>query len=134
MFDEVLVAVLENPSKHPNFSVEERIDLVRQATRGLKGLKVITFSGLLADTVRKSSNPVVIRGLRVVSDFEYEFQMALMNRKLYTGFEVVFMMPDEKYTYLSSSLVWQVAALGGTIKDFVPPVVAKAIREKMGRK
>jgi pantetheine-phosphate adenylyltransferase len=131
MFDEVLVAVLANPSKQSAFSLEERLDLVKKATAGLKRVKVQTFDGLLADYVRANGDPVVIRGLRVVSDFEYEFQMALMNRKLYPRFEVVFMMPDERYTYLSSSLVWQVAALGGSVKQFVPPVVAAAIKRKL---
>ena len=134
LFDQVTVAVLANPSKEATFSLAERMALVRQATRGLKRVEVRTFDGLLARYVKAHGDPVVIRGLRVVSDFEYEFQMALMNRKLHPGFDVVFMMPDERYTYLSSSLVWQVAALGGSISPFVPPVVAQAIRRKLALK
>jgi pantetheine-phosphate adenylyltransferase len=131
MFDEVLVAVLANPSKKPVFNLKERVSMIRGATAGLKGARIETFDGLLADYVRHHGNPVVLRGLRVVSDFEYEFQMALMNRKLHPGFEVVFMTPDERFSYLSSSLVWQVAALGGSVRAFVPPLVASAIQKKI---
>jgi pantetheine-phosphate adenylyltransferase len=132
LFDEVTVGVVLNPGKNPLFSPEERLALIRQATRGLKKVKVEAFDGLLIDYVKQKGNPVVIRGLRVLSDFEYEFQMALMNRKLHKAFEVVYLMPDERYTYVSSSLVKEIAKLKGQIKDLVPPVVAKEIRKKLG--
>jgi pantetheine-phosphate adenylyltransferase len=130
LFDEVTVGVVLNPGKDPLFSVEERMHQIKGATRSLKKVKVAAFDGLLIDYVRKLGNPVVLRGLRVLSDFEYEFQMALMNRKLHKAFEVVYLMPDERYTYVSSSLVKEISRLGGPIKDLVPPGVAKEILKK----
>src|SRR5687767_5380817 len=103
VFKNVTVAVVKNPGKTALFSESQRMALIRQAVKGLKGVSVETFDGLLIDYVRRKGNPVVLRGLRVVSDFEFEFQMALMNRKLYKDFEVVYLMPDERYTYVSSS-------------------------------
>ena len=131
VFEEVTIAVVENPGKSPLFSPTERVALIREATQGWEGLKVESFDGLLVDYVKKKGNPVVLRGLRVISDFEYEFQMALMNRKLYDAFEVVYLMPDEKYTYVSSSLVKEIARLGGKIDELVPPGVASKIRDKI---
>ncbi|MES2202640.1 MAG: pantetheine-phosphate adenylyltransferase [candidate division FCPU426 bacterium] len=130
LFDEVMVGVVANPGKNPMFSIEERIAMIQSATRGLKGVTIKSFDGLLIDRVKQLGNPVVLRGLRVLSDFEYEFQMALMNRKLYKPFEVVYLMPDERYTYISSSLVKEVARLGGKVEDLVPPGVAKAVAKK----
>lgn len=130
LFDEVTVGVVINPGKNALFSPQERMGQIRQATRNLKNVKVEAFDGLLIDFVRAKGNPVVLRGLRVLSDFEYEFQMALMNRKLYKAFEVVYLMPDERYSYVSSSLVKEVARLRGPIKSLVPPGVAKAMAKK----
>jgi pantetheine-phosphate adenylyltransferase len=131
LFDEVTVGVVINPGKNPLFSVEERMLQIKGATRNLKKVKIEAFDGLLIDYVKAKGNPVVLRGLRVLSDFEYEFQMALMNRKLHKAFEVVYLMPDERYTYVSSSLVKEIARLGGPIKDLVPAGVAKAIAKKL---
>jgi pantetheine-phosphate adenylyltransferase len=131
VFDEVTVAVVENPGKSPLFSSAERVDLIRQATAGMAGLKVEAFDGLLVEYVKSKGDPVVLRGLRVLSDFEYEFQMALMNRKLHPAFEVVYLMPDERYTYVSSSLVKEIARLKGQVGELVPEVVAKAIKAKL---
>lgn len=131
VFDEVSIAVVENPGKSPLFSAAERVALIQKATAGMGELKVAAFDGLLIDYVKKMGDPVVLRGLRVLSDFEYEFQMALMNRKLYPAFEVVYLMPDEKYTYVSSSLVKEIARLKGNIVDLVPKVVAEAIGKKL---
>jgi len=131
VFDEVTVAVVENPGKSPLFSSAERVDLIRQATAGMAGLKVEAFDGLLVEYVKSKGDPVVLRGLRVLSDFDYEFQMALMNRKLHPAFEVVYLMPDERYTYVSSSLVKEIARLKGQVGELVPEVVAKAIKAKL---
>jgi pantetheine-phosphate adenylyltransferase len=131
IFDEVTVAVVRNPGKSPLFSSDERVALIREATQGMAGLKVESFDGLLVEHVKKMGDPVVLRGLRVLSDFEYEFQMALMNRKLHSAFEVVYLMPDERYTYVSSSLVKEIARLKGHIDELVPPVIAKAIHAKL---
>jgi pantetheine-phosphate adenylyltransferase len=130
LFDEIVVAVSENPSKRPTFSLSERLRFLRQALRPLGQVRVEPFSGLLMDYVRKKKAVAVIRGLRAVSDFEYEFQMALMNRRQNARFETVFLMPDEKYTYLSSSLVREVSRLGGRVQGLVPPVVATALRKR----
>ena len=131
VFEEVTVAVVENPGKSPLFSSAERVEQIKAATAGMSGLKIESFDGLLIDYVKKKGDPVVLRGLRVLSDFEYEFQMALMNRKLHPAFEVVYLMPDEKYTYVSSSLVKEIARLNGKIDELVPAVVAKAMAGKL---
>ena len=132
LFPQVTVGVLRNVGKgSPLFGVEERVSMLKQLTKGLKGVHVDSFDGLLIDYMRRLKNPVVLRGLRVVSDFEYEFQMALMNRKLEPSFEVLYLMPDERYSYISSSLVREVARLGGPIEKFVPEAVARRTREAM---
>jgi pantetheine-phosphate adenylyltransferase len=131
LFPKLTVAVLRNGGKSPLFSVEERVSMLKNLTRSLKGVSVSSFDGLLIDYVRRLRNPAVLRGLRVVSDFEYEFQMALMNRKLEPTFEVLYLMPDERYSYISSSLVREVARLGGPVETFVPPEVARRTREAM---
>lgn len=130
-YDEVLVGILENPRKKPFFTVEERVRMVREAVGRDQRIKVTSFKGLLVDFVRRHGSPVVIRGLRVLSDFEYEFQMAWMNRKLYPGYEVVFMLPDEAHSYLSSSLVRELMRLGGSVRGFVPLCVEREIKRKM---
>ena len=129
LFPNLTVAVLRNGNKSPLFSVEERVAMLKRMTKGLKGVSVASFDGLLIDYLKRLHHPVVLRGLRVVSDFEYEFQMALMNRKLDPTFEVVYLMPDERYSYISSSLVREVARLGGKVDQFVPEEVARKVHE-----
>ena len=131
LFPKLTVAVLRNGGKQSLFSVAERVALLKQLTKGLAGVSVQSFDGLLVDTVKKLGHPAVLRGLRVVSDFEYEFQMVLMNRKLDPKFDVIYLMPDERYSYVSSSLVREVARLGGPVEKFVPAGVAKQVRARM---
>jgi pantetheine-phosphate adenylyltransferase len=131
LFPKLTVAVLRNGSKSSIFNVEERVAMLKHMTHGLKGVGVTSFDGLLVDFLKSLRNPVVLRGLRVVSDFEYEFQMALMNRKLDPAFEVLYLMPDERYSYISSSLVREVARLGGKVDQFVPKEVARRVHETM---
>lgn len=132
VFDEVVVAILMNPEKRPLFSVEERVDIIREAYRGDDRVRVDTFSGLLVDYAEKLGATVIVRGLRAISDFEFEFQMALMNRRLNPRIETVFMMPAESYSYLSSRLVKEVFQLGGKVTGLVPPVVERRLRDKYG--
>jgi pantetheine-phosphate adenylyltransferase len=128
MFPRVIILVARNPVKTPMFTDTERIAMIREVFRGRKNISVDGFDGLLVDYARHTRATAIIRGLRAVSDFEYEFQMALMNRKLYSGIDTVFLAPDERYTYLNSSIVREVARLGGDIDEFVPPVVRKRLR------
>ncbi|MFM1767562.1 MAG: phosphopantetheine adenylyltransferase [Verrucomicrobiota bacterium] len=130
LFDQVIVAVAENEAKSPLFTPQERVAFVQQATRDLPNVHVESFSGLLVDYVERRGGQAVIRGLRAVSDFEFEFQMALMNRKLNERVETIFMMPKETYTFLSSRLVKEIARLGGQVDPFVPAGVAAALRRK----
>jgi len=130
LFDRVIVAVSENTQKKPYFSLPERLDFLRQALRGQKNVSVEHFSGLLADFFRLKKASAVIRGLRAISDFEYEFQMALMNRRQAGTLETVFLMPDERYTYLSSSLAREVSRLGGNVHGLVPSIVEKALKKR----
>ena len=132
LFDRLYVAIAINPVKEPVFSVEERIAMVKQLTKNKKGVTVISFPGLLADLSRKLKAVAIIRGLRAVSDFEYEFQMALMNRKLYHGTESVFLMPSARYVFLSSNLIKDVARFGGDVSLFVPKIVEKKLKQKFG--
>ena len=133
VFDKVIVAVAPNPQKAPLFDIEERVFMIQEATRGLKNLQIEKFEGLLVEFVKYQGGIAVIRGLRAVSDFEYELQIALMNRKLDAQVETVFMMPSQEFTYLTSSIVKTVASYGGEIKDFVPEIVLKKLREKLGK-
>jgi len=130
LFDEVVVAVLHNEGKQPLFSVEERIEAIREMVGG-DGVRVESFSGLLVDFMDRVGARAVVRGLRAVSDFEYEFQMALMNRRLNPRVETVFMMPKEDYTYLSSRLVKEVFALGGNLTGLVPEPVLARLRQRL---
>jgi len=130
LFDRVIVAVAKNDSKHPLFTFDERLDLVQCSTQRMPGVKVDGFDGLLVDYVEKRGAQAVVRGLRAVSDFEYEFQLALMNRKLNEQFETIFMTPKETYTFLSSSMVKEIARLGGDVSAFVPAHVRKALARK----
>lgn len=130
--DHLIVAVAINPSKEPLFSVEERLRLLKAATGGDSHIELASFSGLLADFARNRNATMVIRGLRAVSDFEYEFQMALMNRKLNGTLETVFLVPAVDLTYLSSSLVREVARFGGPLDGLVSPEVADALKARFG--
>jgi pantetheine-phosphate adenylyltransferase len=130
VFDAVVVALLVNPEKQPLFSVEERVEILRQVFRRERRVRIDTFSGLLVDYAVRVGAGVIVRGLRAVSDFEYEFQMALMNRRLDPRIETVFMMPAETYSYLSSRLVKEVFQLGGSVSGLVPPVVERRLRDK----
>ncbi|HOO76596.1 MAG TPA: pantetheine-phosphate adenylyltransferase [bacterium] len=132
IFPRLIVAVARNLEKTPFFDLETRLTLLRETTRKFPGVEVDSFSGLLVDYVRSRGAEVMIRGLRAVSDFEYEFQMALTNRKMVPSLETIFLMPAEPFTYLSSSMTREVAVLGGDISAFVPAVVAAAFREKIG--
>jgi pantetheine-phosphate adenylyltransferase len=134
IFDELIVAVVANPAKDPLFSVNLRLELIDEATAGLANLRITSFDGLLVDLVSRERADVIIRGIRAVSDFEYEFQMALMNRKLRGTVETVFMIPHEKYTYISSRLIKEVAALGASVTGMVPPVVEKRLTETFSRR
>ncbi|MGH9867524.1 MAG: pantetheine-phosphate adenylyltransferase [Candidatus Polarisedimenticolia bacterium] len=127
LFDRVDVAILENVEKQPLFTLEERVALIRESVSAWPQVTVSTFSGLLVDYARRCRAHAIVRGLRAISDFEYEFQMALMNRRLDPEVETVFMMPAETYSYLSSRLVKEVASLGGDVTGLVPPPVARAI-------
>ena len=134
LFPRILVAVLENPKKKPLFTTKERMDMIRQIFRNRANIEVKAFQGLLVEFAKANDAKIVIRGLRAISDFEYEFQMALMNQKLDRGIETFFMMPNAKYTFLSSNLVKEVFSLGGCIHDLVPPVVEQKLREKFAKK
>jgi pantetheine-phosphate adenylyltransferase len=131
LFDKVVVAVAQNESKNPLFTLAERVDLVSGCVRHLPNVEADAFDGLLVDYVEKRSAQAIIRGLRAVSDFEFEFQLALMNRKLNERIETIFMMPKDTYTFLSSRIVKEIARLGGNVSEFVPPLVQKALKTKM---
>ncbi|MHB1950896.1 MAG: pantetheine-phosphate adenylyltransferase [Acidiferrobacteraceae bacterium] len=131
LFDEVVVAVAENPEKHTMFSLDERIALARAVLKDTRRARVIGFHGLLVHCARDCGAKVILRGLRAVSDFEYEFQMAGMNRRLDPRFETVFLTPSEKDTYISASLVREIAKLGGDVGAFVHPAVKAAIEAKL---
>ena len=133
LFAGLVVAVLKNPDKKPLFSTAERVRLLRGALEGMPRVEVDAFSGLLVDYARERGASVIVRGLRAISDFEYEFQMALMNRRLDGEIETVFMMPREDYSYVSSRLVREVVSLGGDVSGLVPPEVDRLLRKKVGR-
>jgi pantetheine-phosphate adenylyltransferase len=133
LFDRLIVALVEDPEKESLFSEEERAKMLRKATAYLDNIAIERFSGLLVDYAKKKKARAIIRGLRAVSDFEYEFQMALMNKKLQEEIETVFMATKEVYSYLSSSIVKEVALLGGSVKGLVPPIVEKRLKEKIKR-
>ena len=131
LFDHVIVAVSNNSAKKPVFSVSERIEMVENCIRDLPNADCDTFTGLLVDYLRKKKAKVLIRGLRVVSDMDYEFQLASFNRRLYKEVETVFLMPDDQYTYLASSMVREIARLGAGTDQFVPPFVARKLKLKL---
>lgn len=134
LFDRVIVAIARNESKQPLFQPEERLALVQQAVTPYKSVAVEWFDGLLVNYAEKQGGCAIIRGLRAVSDFEFEFQLALMNRKLNERVETIFMMPRETYTFLSSRIVKEIAHLGGDVSSFVPPHVQAALKQKFGQK
>ena len=130
LFDRIIVAILVNAEKSPLFTTAERVDIARKVFKDWSNVDVDTFDGLLVDYVEKRKANVLVRGLRAVSDFEYEFQMALMNRHLNPAVETVFMMPAEKYSYISSRLIKEVFSLGGPVHGLVPELVETRLREK----
>ncbi len=134
LFPHVIILVARNTTKLPLFSGEERIAMIREIFRGRKGIEVEGFDGLLVDYARRRHASVLIRGLRAVSDFEYEFQMALTNRKLSSNLETIFLVPREQYTYLNSSIVREIARLGGNISYFVPANVRRRLKHRFARK
>jgi len=131
LFDRVVVAVAKNDSKQPLFTLTERLELVKSAVKNLPHVEADSFDGLLIEYVTRQRAQAVVRGLRAVSDFEFEFQLALMNRKLNDEFETIFMMPKDTYTFLSSRIVKEIAQLGGDVSSFVPPHVKTALIRKL---
>ena len=134
IFDKVIVAIAHNTGKAPLFTMDERKAQIEKVTAGIEGVSVEIFSGLIVDFCHQKGATALIRGLRAVSDFEYEFQMALLNRKLGKDVESVFLMPKEKYTYLSSSMIKEIAALGGDVSCFVPEHVKDELQHKFNKK
>ena len=131
LFDRVIVAVAKSDSKHPLFTLEERVKLVHTSVRRMKNVSTDAFDGLLVEYVKQRRAQAVVRGLRAVSDFEFEFQLALMNRKLNDQFETIFMMPKDTYTFLSSRIVKEIARMGGDVAAFVPGHVRRALQRKL---
>ena len=131
LFDQIVVAILENVEKESFFTVKERLDHAREVFREQENVEVDTFGGLLVDYAHRRNASVIVRGLRAISDFEYEMQMALMNRRLSSEIETVFMMPAEPYTYVSSRLVKEIFSLGGSVSGLVPPSVEERLREAL---
>ena len=131
--DELIVAVAHNPAKRPLFSVQDRVALLKRATKGLRGVVIDDFDSLVVDYVRRKRSRVVLRGLRMLSDFEYEFQMALTNRKLSDQVETLFLMPSESHSYVSARLIKETAALGADLSAFVPPFVEAALKRKLAQ-
>jgi pantetheine-phosphate adenylyltransferase len=134
IFDQIIVAILANAEKTPLFSENERVSIIHEVFKDQPNVRVDTFNGLLVEYAQRQQATVLVRGLRAVSDFEYEFQMALMNRHLAPGLETVFMMPDEKYTYISSRLIKEVFSLGGEISGLVPPIVEEKLHSMQRKK
>jgi pantetheine-phosphate adenylyltransferase len=133
LFDKVVVAIAANPSKEPMFTLDERVDLARTAMADFKNVEVTGYEGLTVDFAREHNLQVIVRGLRAISDFEYEFQLANMNRHLTDEVETAFLTPTETYTYISSSLVREICTLGGDISEFVSPGVKTALMDRVGR-
>lgn len=130
LYNKVIVAVAYSQEKNPLFTAEERLEMLRKATEDIENVEVVAFEGLVVDLAKDNNAKVVLRGIRMISDFEYEFQMALTNRKLAPEIETVFMMPNESYSYLSSKLIKEVAGLGADVSDFVPVEVGAKLKEK----
>ena len=134
LFDQVIVAIAKNESKRPFFTLDERLEMVAHGIKSLPNVSADTFEGLLVNYAENRSGQAIIRGLRAVSDFEFEFQLALMNRKLNERIETIFMMPKDTYTFLSSRIVKEIARLGGDVSTFVPPQVCAALARKLSKK
>jgi len=128
LFDHVVLAIADSPSKRPFFSLEERVQMAKDALAGHPNNEIVGFSGLLMDFLRTQGARIILRGLRAVSDFEYEFQMAGMNRKLYPDVETIFLTPGEQYMFISATMVREIAALGGDVSHFVNPVILSHLR------
>ena len=133
MCDEIIVAISDNPAKEPLFTFEERKEFIEDSISHLAGVTVEYFDTLLVDYMKERGASLVVRGVRAISDFEYEFQMALMNRALNQEIETVFLIPNERYSFVSSRLIKEVAAFGGDVSHLVPPSVAEALRQRVGR-
>jgi len=133
LFDQVVLAVADSPSKRPFFALEERVQMAKDVLAGHPNIEVVGFSGLLMDFLRSQGARIILRGLRAVSDFEYEFQMAGMNRKLYPDVETIFLTPGEQYMFISATMVREIAALGGDVSHFVNPVILSRLRRKQGK-
>tara|TARA_Y100001934_G_scaffold83098_1_gene103089 strand:- start:735 stop:1214 length:480 start_codon:yes stop_codon:yes gene_type:complete len=133
LFDEAMIVIANNPRKDSLFTIDERIDLIDQSTAHLKNVHVSTTESLIVNFARENNSVALIRGLRSISDFEYEFQMALMNRSLAPEISTLFMMPDEKYMHLNSTVVKEIAALGGDISTYVPEVINAALKSKLSK-
>jgi pantetheine-phosphate adenylyltransferase len=131
IFTKVIVVVAENPHKNPLFSVVERMNMIKESVSKIRTIEVISYKGLIANCLKKHNATVIIRGMRALSDFDYEFQMAFTNRNLNEKAETIFLMPSAKYVYLNSTMVKEIARLGGDIKSFVPPQIVTCIRQKM---
>lgn len=134
IFDGLIVAVASNPHKNPLFSFNERIEMLKEVTNGINNIELDSFDGLLVNYARTKKCNIVLRGIRAISDFEYEFQMALSNRKLAHDIETIFMMPSENYSYLSSKIIKEMASLGADLSGFVPSLVEKKLKEKLQSK
>lgn len=132
IFDKLIIAILNNPQKAPLFSLDERISLIKQVLKDKPNIEIDSFDGLLVDYVVQKGSNVIIRGLRALSDFEYEFQMALMNRKLNRDVQSIFLMTDYKWFYTSSTIIKEAASLGGDISGLVPPIICEKLKEKFG--
>jgi pantetheine-phosphate adenylyltransferase len=134
LFEEVIVGVADSRGKNPFFTVEQRLHLARQVLEPLRNVKVESFGGLLMDFIREKKARVILRGLRAVSDFEFEFQMAGMNRSLYPDVETLFLTPGDQYMFISATIVREIASLGGDVDKFVQPIVARALAAKVGNR
>ncbi len=134
IFSRVLVAVAENPAKKPLFSLSERVEMVREVVKKFPQVVVEPFSGLLVDFARQKGIRIILRGVRAISDFEYEFQMALSNRRFAPDIETIFLMPSESYSFLSSRIIKEAASLGADLREFLPPMVEKRLKEKLARR
>ena len=132
IFDKIIIAILNNPNKIPLFTIEERIEMIQEALKGMPNIEIDTYNGLLVDYAVEKGACVILRGLRALSDFEYEFQMALMNRKLNRDIQSVFLMTDYKWFYTSSTIIKEAASFGGDVSGLVPPIVNKKLKEKYG--
>ena len=133
MFDELIVAVSDNPAKDPTFTIQERVGVIKELTKSMPNVKVDTFQGLAVDYVRSLASRVILRGIRTISDFEYEFQMALMNRAIAPDIETIFVMTCEKYAYISSHLTKEAASFGADLRPFVPRIVEDMLKTKLRR-